>query len=179
MHATVSKRDLVAAGHVEVDSGVYQLVVGQRRQIAFLRRALIHDVHLVSRGRSVVAAFPLRFVGVPVHQATLAVIGVLIPGHEPAARAAFLQVGFLQQARLQLFTGKVGHHLHVCGQRVIAPACGFHVVDHQDGAVRPALDELPVHQVMLDDDVLPAQRQRAVGAGFKVQPVVGFLARTG
>ena len=32
---------------------------------------------------------------------------------------------------------------------------------------------------MLDDDVLPAQRERAVGAGLEIQPVVGLLARAG
>ena len=157
-------------------------MIGQRRQIALLRRALVHDLHLVARGGHVVAALPLRGVDVPHHQAAGAVVGQFVPRVELARAAALHHIAFLQQARLELRAHDVGGDAGVVerrGQVDVAAARGLPVLHHEERRVRPALHELPVHQVVLDDEVLPAQRQRAVGAGTQVQPVVGLLARAG
>ncbi len=128
-----------------------------------------------------VAALPLGGVGIPVHQAAGAVVGLLVPGHELVRAAALHKVALLQKARLQLGADEVlqGRDLNRRGQVEVAAAGGLHVLNHEQRGVGPALHELPVHQVLLDEHVLPGQRQRAVGAGLQVQPVVGLLARAG
>ena len=126
-----------------------------------------------------VAALPLGGVGIPVHQAALAVVGVLVPRHEASAAAALLKVTFLQKTGLQLLASKVRHNLDVGGQGVVTAAGGLHILHHQDGGIGPAFHELPVDQVVFDDNVLPAQGQRTVGARLQVQPVVGFFAGAG
>ena len=64
-------------------------------------------------------------------------------------------------------------------QLIVAAARGFHVFHHEEGRIRPALDEFPVHKIVLQDNVLPAQGQRTVGAGAQVQPVIDLFARAG
>ena len=49
-----------------------------------------------------VAALPLGGVGIPEHQAALAIVRKLVPRVELARRAALDHVRFLQQARLEL-----------------------------------------------------------------------------
>ena len=175
----VGQGDLMLALKVEVDAGLLKLPVGQRRQVALLRGALVHDGHLVAGGGDVVAAFPLRGVGVPVHQTALAVVGVLVPSVELAGRAALDQVHLLEQAGLELVAGQVGRGGDGGGEGEVTAAGGLHVLDDEKRCVGPALHELPVHQVMLEHEVLPAVGQSAVRAGAQVQPVVGLLAGAG
>ena len=177
----VGQRHLVLAFQIEVDAGLLQLPVGDRRQIAFLRGARVDHFHLVAGGGHVVAALPLGGIGIPVHQAALTVVGLLVPGHELVGAAALYQIHLLQKARLQLRADKIlqGRNLNRRGEIEVAAARGLHVLHHEQGRIGPALHELPVDEVLLNENVLPGQRQRAVGARLQVQPVVGLLARAG
>ena len=58
-------------------------------------------------------------------------------------------------------------------------AAGLHVGHHDERGVGPALEELVVGQVVLEDDMAPAQGQGGVGAGAQVQPVIGLGAEVG
>ncbi len=173
--------------HVQIDTGFHQLVIGDGRQVSLLGSAGVHDLHLIAGGSHVVAALPLGRVHVPQHQAALTAIGVLVPGIELAGAASLDDIALLQKARLQLGTHHIGRGCWRIGRRtrhggeqlIVAAARGFHVFHHEEGRIRPALDEFPVHKIVLQDNVLPAQGQRTVGAGAQVQPVIGLFARAG
>ena len=55
----------------------------------------------------------------------------------------------------------------------------LHALGQLVETVAPLLDELVVVQVLVDDDVEHAQRQRRVGAGAQAQPVLGLRREPG
>ena len=92
----------------------------------------------------------------------------LVEHHERGVRAAFLDVGLLQQAvALRTVRGlRVGHGAF--------PVLVFH---NQHGSVHPFAHVQVVVQALVDDHVNPAQTHSGVGAGAQRQPDVGFLAQ--
>ena len=53
------------------------------------------------------------------------------------------------------------------------------VVPHQEGAVGPARDELPVEPALLDHDAGEAERQRPVAARADAEPLIGLVRKAG
>ena len=127
-------------------------------------QVLLHAL-VAGRGLFPRFAFPKSRACVEVRHAVIQVV----PHHELVRVAVFLQVAFLQQARL---------HLELAaGEAVGLVAGGLDVVAHEERAVRPLLGEQVVVQLVVDEDVQPAHGHGAVGAGAQVQPDVGFLAQ--
>ena len=127
---------------------------------------LLH-AFVAGRGLAPRLAFPQTAVGVEVGHAVVQVV----PHHELVRVAVFLQVAFLEQARLDLALA--------AGEAVDLVAGGLHIVANQERRVGPLLGEQVVVQVVVDQHVQPAHGHGAIGAGAQVQPDVGLLAQVG
>ena len=126
-------------------------------------------LHALMAGRRLAPrlAFPQAAVGIEVGHAVVQVV----PHHELVRIAVFLQVAFLEQARLDLALA--------AGEAVDLIAGGLHVVANQERRVGPLLCEQVVVQVVVDQHVQPTHGHGAVGAGAQVQPDVGLLTQVG
>ena len=163
VHGRVDER--VELGEVVHLAGLLRLVVTQTGEI------LVE----VARGLLPILALPVGLahlrVRLPVGPAVVQLVE-----HEVALRVAVafdlpvhhgrVDVGLGEQAGLVgVGVAAVLHRLLVAGR--------IHVRHHDERRVRPTFQELPVAQVVLQDEVAPAERQRVVGAGAQRQPVLG------
>ena len=115
-----------------------------------------------------VLALPHLGLGVEVRQA----IVQLVPYHHAERAAVLFQIGFAHEAR---------HGLEVPGLELRAHRAGSraHLLAHEERGVGPAFHERLVDEVVLDDDMHPRQRQRAVGLRVQRLPDVGLAAEVG
>ena len=116
-------------------------------------------------GDAVLLALPHAKLGIPVRETLVR----LVPHHEALVLAIFLEVGLGQQLRLHVDAAVA---LHQPALRQLGL-----VVHVEERRVRPATHHRVIVSFVFDDPVEPRQRQRAVGAGTKRQPDVGFLAQ--
>ena len=126
----------------------------------------------------VLLALPLAFLGVPVGRllvggvpADEAAVGVLLRRRLPELGDPLaVEVGFGEQAARH-----VDAAVHLQEVALVGLAVGLGVVEER--AVGPALHEVLVVGVVVDDPLQPAERHGQVGADADGKPQVGFLAQ--
>ena len=126
----------------------------------------------------VLLALPLAFLGVPVGRllvggvpADEAAVGVLLRRRLPELGDPLaVEVGFGEQAARH-----VDAAVHLQEVALVGLAVGLRVVEER--AVGPALHEVLVVGVVVDDPLQPAERHGQVGADADGKPQVGLLAQ--
>ena len=162
--AAVLQLHLEFAVQRRVDSRIERGRIGNPALAHAGQQVLLHTL-MAGRRLAPRLAFPQAAVGVEVGHAVVQVV----PHHELVRIAVFLQVAFLEQARLHLTLA--------AGEAVDLVAGRLHVVANQERRVGPLLGEQVVVQVVVDQHVQPAHGHGAVGAGAQVKPDVGLLAQ--
>ena len=164
--AAVFERDLELAEQRRVDLRVERRRIGHPTLGHARDQMLLHAL-VACRRRGPRFAFPQTRARVEVRHAVVQVV----PHHELVRVAVFLEVGFLQQARL--------HLVSTAREAVILEAARLDIVAHQERTVRPFLGKEVVIELVVDEHVQPAHDHGAVGAGTQVQPDISFLAQVG
>ena len=137
---------------------ILALPVGQLAGAGAAGQAQIGGGGISDRGRHGLA------VGLVIRQLAVQ----LVEHHERGVRAAFLDVGLLEQAVL---LGAVR------GLGIGDGRLPILVLHHQHGGVHPFAHVQVVVEALVDDDVDPAQAHGGIGAGAQRQPDIGFLAQ--
>ena len=164
--AAVLQLHLELAVQRRIDGRVERGRIGNPTLAHAGHQMLLH-AFVAGRGLAPRLAFPQAAVGVEVGHAVVQVV----PHHELVRVAVFLQVAFLEQARLDLALA--------AGEAVDLVAGGLYIVANQERRVGPLLGEQVVVQIVVDQHVQPAHGHGTVGAGTQVQPDVGLLAQIG
>ena len=134
---------------------------GALRPIVSVARTVVARVRLLALpdtalriGCRIVVGVGLRLIGRGIEP--LQGVRRLVPYHILPRTAVFLQIGLGEQLGL--------HHggpMEDMGDR---RSGGFLVIHHEEAGVGPAFHELPIDQVVLDDDVTHGQCERRIGA---------------
>ena len=170
---------------LERDLDLAALVVGVDERVATAEVGLLNDVARLDTGGGVgqvgheavhlarallelegLLALPVARGGVVPHE----LAAQLVVHHEAGARAALDDVALLEELRLEGIAVEA---------RARSGLGRLHVLHHEVGQVGPALDPHLVVELVVHDDVEPAQGHGGVGAGAQGQPDVGLLAQVG
>ena len=117
-------------------------------------------------------AFPMRVfgIGLPICPAPIDLIvhkiTFWIPlAFNPPVNHRRIYVGFGEQPRAILVRAlRVLNCLGVSSR--------LHIGHDDERRIRPALHELPIHEIVLQDDMAPPQRHGVIGSGAQVQPIL-------
>ena len=139
-----------------------RLVVAQTRDVLSEARGLL-------RPRLTLPMSVFR-VGLPVRPTMVELVV-----HEIAFRIAFAFNLPIDHGGIDISFGEQPRAILVRALRVLnclGVSSRLHIGHDDERRIRPALHELPIHEIVLQDDMAPPQRHGVIGSGAQVQPIL-------